>query len=62
MRLGKDTKETVLFITGLLGICSQAVAVMFGEAVSYPLLVLYGAMCGLPSVFAIDEKRGSKDE
>lgn len=60
MRIDPDTKDALLFITGLLGIIAQAVLGFLGAPVSLPLIGAFLTMCGIaaaPSVWG-----GGKNE
>lgn len=47
MRINPDTKDALLFITGLFGIISQGTLAAFGVAPSYPLIGLYLTISGI---------------
>lgn len=47
MRIDPDTKDALLFITGMLGMVSQATLAAFGIPPSYPLIFAYLTMAGI---------------
>lgn len=53
MRLNPDTKDALLFMTGLLGMVSQGALYTFGIGPSYVLCGSYLTMCGLGVGFSI---------
>lgn len=57
MRIDRETKEAVAFYFGLLGLLSQGVLTATGNGPSIPLLGTYLALCGLPWMYQLDEKR-----
>lgn len=64
MRIDSDTRDSLLFITGLVGIISQGILVGFGVPISIPLCGLYGTMAGIgavPTIVDAAKRRGSKD-
>lgn len=53
------TRDGILFVTGLAGIIYETV-IHHGE--NPTLLILFGAMCGLPAFLRSDELLGRKAE
>lgn len=52
------TRDSVLFVFGLLGIAHET---LLSSGVERPyLLLLFGAMCGLPLFLRADERNGRK--
>lgn len=52
------TRDSVLFVVGLLGIAHET---LLSNGVERPyLLLLFGAMCGLPLFLRADERNGGK--
>lgn len=47
MRINPDTKDALLFMTGLFGMVTQGALAAFGIAPSLPLIGAYLAMCGI---------------
>jgi hypothetical protein len=55
MKLETNTKDALLFSTGLMGIIAQAIMYFLGLPVSVPLLGAFLAMCGIaiaPNIFS----------
>lgn len=53
MRINPDTKDALLFTTGLLGIVAQGVLAAFGIDPSLALIGAYLAMCGIATASSI---------
>lgn len=58
-RLPRVGRDAVLFVVGLLGILHETV-IVHGERPT--LLLLFGAMVGLPAFIRLDEKRNGSDD
>jgi hypothetical protein len=57
MRRGKLTRDGVIFIFGLGGIIHET---LFSHSERPTLLLLFGAMIGLPAFLRLDEKKNGK--
>lgn len=75
MKISRDTRESLIFMVGVLGLASQGVVGVVGKPVSIPLCLIYLTVCGvigapallaaiLPSSDSSDRerRRGSGEE
>jgi hypothetical protein len=53
VRINPDTKDALLFATGLLGMVAQGILWGFGVDPSLPLIGAYLSMCGIASASSI---------
>lgn len=56
----KITRDTIIFVTGLGGIINEAF--IFDGSPREALLLLFGAMVGLPAFLRVDEQRDGNDK
>lgn len=68
MRINPDTKDALLFLTGLLGMVAQGVLAAFGISPSLPLIGAWLTMCGIGVVSSVfggqsyEPRRGPNDD
>jgi hypothetical protein len=61
VRINPDTKDALLFATGLLGMIAQGVLWAFGVQPSLTLIGAYLTMCGIASASSLFAGLGGKD-
>ncbi len=59
LRISHIPRDSVLFFTGIAGVIYETV---FTDDDRVQLLLLFGAMMGLPAFLRADEARGSSDK
>ena len=47
MKISRDTRESLIFVVGVLGLISQGVVGAIGREVSIPLCFIYLTICGV---------------
>lgn len=61
MRIDGDTKDALLFTTGLLGIIAQAILFFLGVPVSIPLVGAFLSMCGIAAAPNVLSKKSGEN-
>jgi hypothetical protein len=61
VRINPDTKDALLFATGLLGMIAQGVLWAFGVQPSLTLIGAYLTMCGIASASSLFTGLGAKN-
>jgi hypothetical protein len=47
VRIGRETRESLIFVVGVLGLLSQGFVGAIGKPVSIPLCLIYLTICGV---------------
>jgi hypothetical protein len=53
VKISRDTRESLIFVVGVLGLVSQGVVGAAGRPVSIPLCLIYMTICGVIGVPAL---------